>query len=162
MDFRTHKTKIIESVETALSKGKEGIVGDFKHILGKANSLFKTNDFDFWLQQIDQIDLKELPITHYGISEAKRDLSSLKDCDRHQLCSSIQSICELIFTFCDEDDQCEMQGDFHYYFHKSSSTVFKESVFGVIEPKIEIEDQSEIRIAKVSELLVEEEKLSDS
>jgi hypothetical protein len=162
MNFSTHKNKIIESIETALSKRKTGIVDDFKHILVKSSSLFKTNEFDFWLQQIGQIDLEEIPITHDGLNEAKRTLSSLKNSDRHQLCISIKNICEMLFSYCDEDNSCEMQGYFYYYFHIPSNRVFRESGFGVIEPKIEIGDYSEVRIAKVSELFLEKCKLLNS
>jgi hypothetical protein len=53
----------------------------------------------------------------------------------------------------------QFQSDFHYYYHIPSGAVFKESGLGMIVPKTEIDNISEIRIAKVSELEINESEL---
>lgn len=159
MHFNTHQMKLIESIEITLSKSKNEIIGDFIEILQRANDIFKTDDFNFWLIQLEQTTNKEIPMTHYGISEAKRAILSMRSLNRVQLRFTINDICEMLFTYCDEDDMCDMQGNFYYYIDISSGIVFKESQFGTVVPKIAICSKSEIRIAKVSELIIEEGKL---
>lgn len=66
---------------------------------------------------------------------------------------------ESLFTYHSDDDMCRYQSDFHYYYHIPSQTVFKESGLGALEPKIDIKNDSEIRIAKNSEIKVNQDEL---
>ena len=47
---------------------------------------------------------------------------------------------------------CEMQSDYHYYFHIPTRTLFKESELGNVMPNVEVGNRTEIRIAWVSEV----------
>ncbi len=155
MNFSTHKKKLIESIEIALSKDKSDMVNAFRLILRSANSLFKSNIFDFWLEQIEQIELTGIPMTRYGLEEAKNIVKSLKNDmpTNKNLEFSLLDICEFLFTYNKEDDLCDRQSQFHYYVDVSSGIVFKQSKSRILRPQIDtVKETSDIRIAKISEL----------
>ena len=153
MKFNSHKVKLIESLQIALSKDKEEIIGDFKQILWNSNNLFKTDKFDFWLKQIGAIKTDEIPMTKYGLSEVRRR-NVTGDIDRTGLINLIENTCEKLFTYSNEDDCCSMQSDYYYYFHIPTNKVFKESELGASDLDAEVSNRNEIRIAKVSELKI--------
>lgn len=152
MNFSTHKNRLIEQIGMALLKKREELISDFLEILKKSGELLKTDIFIFWSQQLTTTEPREIPITRFGLDEAKSRLPDLPQYDRNNLKEEIDSICERLFTYSNEEEQCSFQTTFHYYFHIPSQTVFKESELGVMEPKLKIENRSEIRIAKVSEV----------
>lgn len=160
MNFSTHKNKLIKSIKNALVNDKVQIIYGFKEILKNANDLLKTNKFDFWIAQIDQIQPEEIPVTRYGLNESMRLWSESQDIDRNSLKNLIEYTCENLFTYCDENDLCPLQSEYHYYFHNTKGIVFKESELGMTDlPNNEKVDPSDIRIAKVSELTIDRAKL---
>ena len=158
MKFSTHTMKLLESMNVALSKNKRGMILDFKEILGKARWLFKTERYDFWLKQIGEIDIDEIPMTHYGLSEAKRSLK-YEQINRKTLEYMVADICEDLFAYSREDDMCECQADFHYYFYMPTGTVYKESGLGSSTLHIKSPAIEDIRLAKISELNIAKEEL---
>lgn len=152
MNFSTYKKELITSIKNALNKSKHEMIGDFRLILGKSNSLFKTIKFDFWLKQIGEIAENEIPMTHYGLNEAKRTLDFASSADRNSLENMVDDICENLFSYCHVDDMCCMQADNHSYFHIPTGAVFKESTLGSSTLKADISSKDEIRIAMISEL----------
>lgn len=111
MNFSTHKNNIADLIEIALTKEKKDLIARFKIILGQGNSLFQTEDFTFWLQQLSSIDNREIPITKFGLDEAFRSLTSLRDRDRHSFKSSVLHICQQLFTYSHPDDLCQAKAE---------------------------------------------------
>ena len=162
MNFSTHKTRLLEETALAVSKSKFAMVEDFKHLLSTASNLLPEHDFSFWIKQIEETELDEIPITKYGLNEAKRSLEKQQELDRNKLAHLLSYLCEQLFTYSNSDDICEMQSDYHYYFHIPTSTLFKESELGMQVPRITIEDPNEIRIARVSEINPNRDELVSS
>ena len=160
MNFSTHVQNLITSISQCLTQDKAGIVYGFRPILSKANSLYKTNRFDFWLRQIGQTNLDEIPMTKFGVNEAKSScLSLVKQLGQNNIEDTIDYICEDIFTYCRDDDMCNMQGIFHYYYHLLAGIVFKESELGSSTLGAFESKRDEIRIAWVSELSIYPQEL---
>ena len=104
----------------------------------------------FWEQQLDSIPLEELPITPYGVSEAKRSTCWLRAED---LAASFCDICEWVFAYSRDDDLCEMQGQYFYYYDRPTGTVFKECDLGACDLVPRISNfREEVRVATVSDL----------
>ena len=78
MNFSTHKNQIADLVELALGKEKKDLIARFKIILGQCNSLFESDRFTFWLEQLGSISVAEVPITKLGVSESLRLISYLR------------------------------------------------------------------------------------
>lgn len=150
MNFGTHKQQIVDSIEIALTKEKADLIERFKIILNKCSSLLKSKRFYFWLQQLDTIPSDEIPLTKFGLDNARRSVAFLNG-DRHNLESGVASICEQLFTYSSEDDLCPLQCEYHYYFYLTENKIFKESGMGYsdLDKKVSI---SEIRIATISQI----------
>jgi len=151
MNFSSHQRKLIEKIEQALNKPKEALVSEFSEILKSARSLYKTDEYDFWLGIIETVELDEIPITNHGHVEALNRFKDMYGCGRHSVERSIDYICEKLFTYSHPDDFCEMQSQFHTYFSVSKNTMYKVSELGVTEG-IEVNDIGESRIAYRSEI----------
>ncbi len=156
MNFSSHQKKLVELIEIALKKGKIELISDFKPILNDASKLFKTDKFQFWLQQIRQHQVEEIPMTNYGLDLAKQQVRNLVLADRNSIQTDITYICECVFTYFNDNDMCFMQGDFHYYVNIESGVLFKESNMGVVEPSEANPENGNYRIALKSELKVNE------
>jgi hypothetical protein len=154
MNFNTHKQQIVDAIEVALSKDKIEMIERFKYILGKCNSLFKTNNYTFWLKQLNSIPRAEIPMTKYGLENSLRSLSYLRKSDRNNLKSAILHICEMLFTYSNSEDLCPFQTEYHYYFYLPEQKVFKESEMGYSDLQQKNILLVDIRIAKISELAV--------
>ena len=152
MDFRRHLQKLIESVRIALEKDRHGLVLDFRELLAVAASLLQTDSFDFWRHQIGSIAIAELPITRFGVFEARRIVESLEPRDRRAVEASLIRICHLVFTYCSEDDLCPMQTEFHYFVDTRTGALVKESEMGRVEPRGMSFDSLGMRIATISDL----------
>ena len=152
MDFATHLQKLIESVIVALDKDRRGLVGDFREILSRSRSLFRSDEFDFWLHELGTVELTELPMTHYGLGEAKSRAKGLKPRDRGMVRRAILDICEYVFTYSHPDDICPLQSDYHYYVRTPDQAMYKQSELGHVEPTGFRVEPKNTRIAKKSEL----------
>ncbi len=160
MNFSSHIKKLVTAIEQALEQSsKVSIVEEFRPILKTTNSLLKTDRFDFWLRQIEEIDISEIPMTKFGLSEAKSRLPVDSKCSRIDLKGAIDFICENLFTYCNDDDICSLQGDYHYYVHLPTGKVYKESLLGSSTLDEVITSSSDIRIAKISELNISPQEL---
>ncbi len=159
MNFSTHIKNLVKVIEHALELNKSEMIDEFRTILKTANSLLKTDRFDFWLKQIDETNISEIPMTKFGLSEAKSHLPFDRKCSRTNLEGAIDFICESLFTYCNDDDMCSFQGDYHYYVHLPTGKVYKESVLGSCTLDETITSSSDIRIAKVSELDISPQEL---
>jgi hypothetical protein len=159
MNFSSHIKNLVVAIEHALDQSKATMVEEFRPILKTANSLLKTNRFDFWLKQIDETDISDIPMTKFGLLEAKRHLPVDSKYSRIDLKGTIDYICESLFTYCNDDDMCSLQGDYHYYVHLPTGKVYKESELGSSTLDEVITSSSDIRIAKISELNISTHEL---
>ena len=151
MNFSSHQNNLIQKIELALGKSKKAMVNDFRSILNQANSLYKTRDFDFWLKTIGETDSDELPVTNYGHNEALGTCKYLRKEDKNRVKRLILYICEALFTYSHEDENCELFGIYHFYYSLTNCCIFKESEMGILEG-IESVPSGSFRIAYVSQL----------
>ena len=151
MNFSSHQQLLLQKIEDALNKPKNALVSDFGFILDQARSLYKTDEYDFWLDTIENSELNELPITCYGHGEAARQLKDLFGSNRHSAKSGIAYISEKLFTYSNCDDFCEMQSQFHFYFSVSKNAIYKVSELGTTQG-IEVNEIGQSRIAYTSEI----------
>ena len=154
MNFSSHQNQIISEITEALKEQKPVLVEKFQEVLAKASELYKTRDYEFWLQTLENTELEQLPITKYGYSNAKYSLSHLSKADKNTAQSTISNICECLFTYSSEEEMCIMQSDFHFYFCHETNSIYKQSELGIVEG-IESCGKGKRRIAFVSELSVE-------
>jgi len=159
MNFSSHQNKLIESVVTALNKDKYGIICDFKLLLSNARRLYKTESLDFWLSELGKYPANEIAMTKYGHSMVVSHLKWLKEAGRNGVPGVIENMSELLFTYCNDHEMCQMQGDFHYYFSIEDGIIYKESEMGCIEPNIPRPTSGKYRVAFISELNVPENEL---
>ena len=162
MNFNSHKQKLIDSIKITLSKPKREIIQEFKPILSRAKELFNTNHYDFWLIQLGTIPINEIPMTFYGLESVQRSLKCLETHTRNELESAISYICEELFTYSNEDDICELQSDYHYYYYIPEKKVFKKSTLGMTNLNVQNVNRDDIRIAMVSELTIKPERLFEN
>lgn len=158
MNFSSYQNNLIEKIELALSKNKKAMINDFKLILNQAKSLYKTNDFDFWLKTIGETEFNELPVTKYGHSEALGRCKYLRGEDRNEVKKSILYICESLFTYSHEDENCKLSGIYHFYYSLTDFCIFKESDMGTLEG-VETVHPNSFRIAYVSQLDIQKLEL---
>ena len=160
MNFNTHKQQISDLIEVALTKTKVDLIERFKIILGRCRSLFNSEKYDFWLQQLGTISVKEIPITKHGLNEVLRSISFLYAQDRHSFNGTVLHICEQLFTYSKADDLCQFKTQYHYYFYLPDRKVFKESEMGDSDlAHREPISLCDIRIAKISELKIDKLEL---
>ncbi|WP_020538882.1 hypothetical protein [Lewinella cohaerens] len=107
-----------------------------------------------WIEAMNTSDLQEIPTTKYGVSEVRVLLQSLEP-TRNNIQKIIPRVVELLITFLVEDDLCDRQGQFYYYFDQHSGQVFAESEMGIVRPPIIGIRSSNVRPAYISELIRE-------
>ena len=151
MNFSSHQNQIISEINEALKEQKPLIVEKFKEILAKASELYKTQDYEFWTQTLDNTELEQLPVTKYGHSNAIHSLRHLSKIDKNTIQRTISKVCECLFTYSSEEEMCIMQSDFHFYFCYETNSIYKQSELGMVEG-IEFCGKGKRRIAYVSEL----------
>lgn len=132
MNFNTHLEKNKLAIINALSSEKSILISEFITILKNVSSLLGTNNFNFWIDELQSTDYSEIPITKHAVVEAQKSWNEY-DSSRTTFGNTLLDTCEKLFTYWQEDDLCSTQGQFHYYKDKNTNLVFKESVFGCIE-----------------------------
>ena len=146
MKFRTHIRNLHGDVAAALNCGtRDEVIARFRGILSRAKSLFKTDHLDFWIEQLDRVEPREIAMTRYGLKEARDYWLRREGRD-------LGYVCEYLFTFCEEDDFCDLQSQYHYYYFIPESRVFRESQLGCTDLGAAVNDPRHVRVAKVSEL----------
>jgi hypothetical protein len=132
MNFNTHLERNKLAVISALSSDKSVLIGEFIIILKNSASLLKIDNFSFWIDELQNIDHSEIPMTKHAVVDTQKSWSEYSY-SRITFGSILLDTCEKLFTYWQEDDLCSMQGQFYYYKDKNTNLVFKESVFGCIE-----------------------------
>ena len=155
LNFSSHLRLLDQSIQQACQKDKINIIADFKLILSTAKQLLKTDEFDFWIDQLHLHSVDEIPTTMYGLDHVQRSFAySTSDIlNRSGMVGRLKFCCEYLFTYLHPDDCCEMQSEFHYYVDLSSEMVFKESKMGVVEPRECLTVKR--RVALISDLSVD-------
>lgn len=132
MNFNTHLERNKLAVISALSSDKSILIGEFIIILKNVSSLLETNNFNFWIDELQSTDYSEIPMTKHAVVDAQKSWNKY-DSSRTTFGNILLDTCEKLFTYWQEDDLCSTQGQFYYYKDKNTNLVFKESVFGCIE-----------------------------
>ena len=132
MNFNTHLEKTKFAIISALSSDKSILIGEFIIILKNSASLLKIDNFSFWINELQNIDHSEIPMTKHAVVDAQKSWSEYSS-SRTTFGNILLDTCEKLFTYSQEDDLCSTQGQFHYYKDKNTNLVFKQSVFGYIE-----------------------------
>ncbi|BDD03724.1 hypothetical protein [Aureibacter tunicatorum] len=152
MNTKTHLKNTKEQVIEALSSEKEVLVKEFASILRICSDVLNIEKLLFWEDLLKENGWESLLITKSAVSEQlifwRNYEPSLKT-----LSASLQKTCEKVFLYWEEDDLCDMQGQFYYYKFKETNQVFKESEYGnLIGVSKELIQKSEISIALIPDL----------
>lgn len=107
-----------------------------------------------WIEAMNMDDLEEIPTTKYGVNQVRALLQSLEP-TRNNFQRIVPRILELLFTFLVENDLCDRQGQFYYYYDQQSGQVFAESEMGTVRPSTVKIERGNVRPAYVSELIKE-------
>lgn len=154
MNFNTHLEKTKFAIISALDSEKSILISEFIIILKNSASLLKTDKFNFWIDELQNINNSEVPIIKRAVIEAQKSWSEYSS-SRTTFGNILLDTCEKLFTYSQEDDFCSTQGQFHYYKDKNTNLVFKQSVFGYIEyvdRAIDISAEPQFGLALVSDL----------
>ena len=154
MNFNTHLERKKLAIINALSSEKPILIDEFIIILKNLSSLLKTDSFSFWIDELQNIDHSEIPITNHAVVDAQKSWKEY-DSSRTTFGNILLDTCEKLFTYWQEDDLCSMQGQFYYYKDKNTNLVFKESGFGCLEyldSAINIYAKPQFGIALISDL----------
>ena len=63
MNFSSHQNQLISDITGALKEQKPVLVEKFKTVLAKASELYKTQDYEFWVQTLENTELEQLPLS---------------------------------------------------------------------------------------------------
>ncbi len=132
MNLNTHLERNKLAVISALSSDKSILISEFIIILKNVSSLLETNNFNFWIDELQSTDYSEIPMTKHAVVDTQKSWNKY-DSSRTTFGNIFLDTCEKLFTYWQEDDLCSTQGQFYYYKDKNTNLVFKESVFGYIE-----------------------------
>jgi len=139
-------------MQEALVRPHPELIAELYKVLLQTRELLKIDCFDFWIRQIDETPIDEIPTTKYGVECAR---GNWEDCQisRNALTQALGQTSESVLTYCSNDDVCTCQSDFHYYALEVSGKIFKESELGM-QVGITREElkSSTHRIARISEL----------
>jgi len=118
----------------ALSSDKESLINKYSNLLLRNSNLLRFSEFDFWKTQLDNIDWNEIPVTVNGV---KREVVLWNNFEPNlkEISIRLKETSENVLTYWQENDLCEMQGQFYYYKDKDSNQVFGESEYGKIRAK---------------------------
>ena len=150
MNFSTHIAKQAKYIQETLECPKPEIIRRFPAILHEAGSLIMTDRFLYWLDQINDVPIDEIPTTHFGLRLAINYATGLPQSDRNNFTAGIDAICECLFCYCDEDE-CDASFDLFFYTHLESGLTYKISPITCI-PELNNIDMREFRFAYRSEL----------
>jgi hypothetical protein len=131
MNLKTHLSDIRDEFLNSLSKNKEQMVQGVLNSVKRLELLLKTETFDFEVNHIKKINWADLPITKYALDQEKKRWENL-DLKQKDFIQTTKITFERLFTYWEEDDLCEMQGQYFYFKDNRSNKVFCESEFGKI------------------------------
>lgn len=154
MNFNTHLEKNKFAVISALSSEKSILINEFIIILKNVSSLLGTNNFNFWIDELQSTNYSEIPMTKHAVVDTQKSWNEY-DSSRTTFGNILLDTCEKLFTYWQADDLCSAQGQFYYYKDKNTNLVFKESVFGCIEyvdSTMDVRTEPRFGIAWISDL----------
>lgn len=172
MNFSNHARDIRNRLVRSLRSGNKSlIVKQLAECVSSAKSLLSftssgnhwSEDFNFWLDQMGSTNIADIPMTKFGVEEARASLEETTDFDhpRIALRGMVLHACLYLLTYSQEDDQCPFQTPYHYYFFVPERVVFKLSDLGLSDLRCERQPthRSDVRIAKTSDLRLAQEEL---
>lgn len=131
MNFSSHLVNVQKEVLDSLSKRKEELIAGIVSITKGVVDLLGTDHFDFWMKQLAEIGWSELPVTQRAVDQERLKWEKLVP-NRSSLALALGKTLEALFTYWEEDDLCDMQGQYYYLKTIPSSELFCESEFGQI------------------------------
>ncbi|WP_367390091.1 hypothetical protein [Lewinella sp. LCG006] len=154
MDFKNRLEDLRKDLLEATYLPKGLMLQRISTSLKKKSELLEIQLPVLWLEAMDTDDFEEIPTTKYGVGLVRSLLKSLEP-TRKNFQRIVPSILELLFTFLVEDDLCNRQGQFHYYYDQQSRQVFAESEMGRVRPSTVNIERGKVRPAYISELIQE-------
>lgn len=152
--------RLAHTITKALDGSRDELIAAFQVLLPEWIRELDFAPLRFWLSQLERTARAELPITLYGVAEAKRSLEIADLSEDEFLGNTLWGVCEDVFCYSNDDEFCDMEGTYHYYFFIPEGLVYKEGDFGACDLKATISNfDEEVRIATVSELGVPAEEL---
>ncbi len=163
--------RLSDRLEQALSGSRDHLITSFRTLLSEWIRDLGQDSLRFWFSQLNGVADHELPVTLHGVAEARRLLranisttgnrrSGLRSLSRRDLGRLLWDLCEWVFAYSREDDLCEYQGQYFYYFFLPGAVVFKASELGACDPGVQITRfEDEVRVATISELKVPDHEL---
>lgn len=151
MDFHGHLEHIRGGVLEALTHNKMNLIEMYLKVLTQTASLLDTSAFDFWIRQIEEVDRNEIAVTKQAVMEETKKWKTVV-LDKKSIVSNLLDTSESLFTFWIEDDLCETQGQFYYYYDMKLNKIFAESKLGAIKLIEKSEFSHSFRIATISEI----------
>ncbi len=159
--FSTHISNLHTLLAAALGRAKTDLLKSLPPILSQTDRLYRTNRFDYWLRQLGETPVAEIPLTTYGLEKARSLVSDGTDPGRNRFPEILDQVCCELLTYSDPDDAGPCQSDYHYYIHIPTGTLYKESDLGMRSPEIAIEHAADVRIALRSELPISANRFMD-
>lgn len=152
MNFNSHLEEIRSLLFRSLLERKENLVSGLFRVLQQSSDLLKTDAYEYWLIHFNEMDWREFPITKYAVEEEKVKWEQV-ELNRKTISWRLHKTFENLLTYWDEDDLCDMQGQYYYYIDENSQEIFCESEHGSIRYLGQQFDIHTVRIATISELL---------
>ncbi len=146
MNYRSHLKEIRKEIIRCVSEDKKELTHGIAAVMKRTAGLLKTNSYDFWVNQLEEISWEEIPTTKHAVDAEKNRWENLY-LTQGKTSLPLLSTLENLLTYWEEDDLCEMQGQFYYYKDGTTNQLFCESDFGTIR---DFGNQIEIEICKIA------------
>ncbi len=107
---------------------------ELKECLLLSKALLKTNQFDFDINQFNNLEIDEFATTDYGLKLAQGIMNRNQihsKYTRFNLASELSWVCENVMTYT-VGDCCSMQSEYHWFYCEEGDFVYKESEMGVV------------------------------
>ncbi|RAV97795.1 hypothetical protein [Pseudochryseolinea flava] len=151
MNLQTHLINIQKEFLNSLSKKKREMVTSVLKNAKTLGTLLNTDSFDFKINQVRRIYWTEIPITRYAHEEQIKQWENIAPKEK-DFVRATELTLERLFTYWEEDDLCDMQGQFYYFIDENNNELFCESEFGNIKDFGKRVGFERIKIATIKDL----------
>lgn len=152
MKITSHIEKIRTQVIATLSNDKEILLQELAKVLRDSSELLNTDKLLFWEKQLEKHPWDLIPTTKAGVKQELHRWQNYEP-SRKTLLTRLHETCERVLVYWEEDDLCEMQGQYFFYKDEDSQSVFKESEYGHVKGKpVGGNNKSESTIALIPDL----------
>lgn len=160
MKFSTNVQHIRQNLRAALAGDKAAALAGLRQALTDGAALLKTGDLTFWIDQFDVVETEDFLTTAYAVRNISRVLARAPaDLSRRRLASDLEMAAEHLLTYTTDDDFCEMQSHYHWYYDLDGGFAYKESELGDFHVPDGKKISGDRRVAKRGDMAVEPLKL---